>query len=74
MQIPSIPVFLTMAGTRPNNVQKWNFTAIGRVTSSPAVVNGVVYVGQWSPGSGIGDGMVYALSAFDDETLEFHYG
>ena len=40
-------------GTRPDNVQKWNFTTMGRVTSSPAVVNGVVYVGQ--DGRGIGD-------------------
>ncbi|MEI7827584.1 MAG: PQQ-binding-like beta-propeller repeat protein [Euryarchaeota archaeon] len=33
-------------GTRPNNKLKWNFVAGGGVNSSPAVANGVVYVGS----------------------------
>ncbi len=34
------------------------FPTLGRVTGSPAVANGVVYVG-----SGLGDGNLYALNA-----------
>ena len=54
-------------GTRPDNVQKWNYTTLGWVTSSPAVVNGVVYVGQ--EGQGSGNGMVYALNARNGSKL-----
>src|SRR5665647_974932 len=36
----------------------WNYTTGGSVTSSPTVVNGVVYVGSMAP-----DNSVYALNA-----------
>ncbi len=40
----------------PNNKLKWSYTTGGSVDTSPAVVNGVVYVGSW-------DSKVYALNA-----------
>ena len=43
-------------GVRPNNVLKWSFTTGGAIFSSPAVVNGVVYVGSE-------DNNVYAINA-----------
>src|SRR5665647_2209115 len=43
-------------GVRPNNLLKWNFTTGGEVRSSPAVANGVVYIGS-------DDHNVYALNA-----------
>jgi outer membrane protein assembly factor BamB len=43
-------------GKRPNNVLKWDFTSGGGVYSSPAVADGVVYVGS-------NDNKVYALNA-----------
>ena len=41
---------------------KWSYTTHRNVTSSPAVANGVVYVGSW-------DGNVYALNASTGATL-----
>ena len=45
-------------GVRPSNVQKWSYTTGGIVYSSPAISNGMVYVGSY-------DGNVYALNAAD---------
>jgi outer membrane protein assembly factor BamB len=46
-----------VAGSVPSNGQLlWNYTTGGSVESSPAVANGVVYVGSW-------DGNLYALNA-----------
>ena len=45
----------------------WNFTTGNSVESSPAVVDGVVYVGSE-------DGKIYALNAANGaQTLELHY-
>jgi len=44
------------SGNRPNNQELWNFTTGGSVASSPAVANGVVYVGSY-------DKKVYAFDA-----------
>jgi carboxypeptidase T len=43
-------------GTRPNNVLKWKYTTRAPVESSPAISNGVVYVGS-------NEGNVYAFNA-----------
>jgi len=43
-------------GTRPDGALVWNYTAGGNVTSSPAVVDGVVYAGSW-------DDHLYAVNA-----------
>ncbi|MEI6840836.1 MAG: PQQ-binding-like beta-propeller repeat protein [Methanomicrobiales archaeon] len=34
-------------GKRPEGALLWNYTAGGNISSSPAVVDGVVYVGSW---------------------------
>jgi len=49
-------------GTRPANILKWSFTTGDRVYSSPAVVDGVVYVGS-------DDNRVYALDAVNGEEV-----
>ena len=48
--------------TLPNDVQKWSFPTGSVVLSSPAVVNGVVYVGSW-------DNNVYAIYASNGTKL-----
>src|SRR5665647_2558881 len=51
--------FNPVAGSGPSNGNLlWNYKTGGSVTSSPAVVDGVVYVGSESP-----DNNVYALNA-----------
>jgi PGF-CTERM protein len=49
-------VSVVAGSNMPNGKLMWNYTTGDAVTSSPAVVNGVVYVGS-------GDGNVYALNA-----------
>jgi outer membrane protein assembly factor BamB len=43
-------------GTRPGSIERWNYTTGSYIESSPAVVNGIVYIGS-------GDHKVYALHA-----------
>ena len=56
-----------MAGSNPSSGPlTWSFTTGGYVFSSPAVVNGVVYVGSW-------DNNIYAINASTGgEAVELH--
>jgi M6 family metalloprotease-like protein len=49
-------------GTRPANVLKWSFLTGGGIHSSPAIADGVVYVGSY-------DGKVYALDTSTGRNL-----
>jgi outer membrane protein assembly factor BamB len=52
-----------VAGSVPSNGQLlWNYTTGGSVESSPAVANGVVYVGSW-------DSNLYAINASNGSRL-----